>query len=56
MKFDAMISVGCSDGQVTGVHIGMLTALDENGEYTFQTFGPMRRSIPHERSGRYPVL
>ena len=33
MKFDAMISVGCSDGQVTGVHIGMLTALDENGEY-----------------------
>ncbi len=50
MKFDAMISVGCSDGQVTGVHIGMLTALDENGEYTFQTLGPYApNQIPHER-------
>jgi len=49
MRFDAMISVGCSDGQVTGIHVGMLTSLDDKGEYTLQNHGPYRPSqIPHE--------
>ena len=50
MKFDAMVSVGCADGRITGVHVGMLTSLDEKGEYTFQTLGPFAPDrIPHER-------
>ena len=40
MRFDAMGAVGVREGHPTGLHVGMLTSLDEEGAYTYREYGP----------------
>ncbi|MGI5877829.1 MAG: GTPase HflX [Christensenellales bacterium] len=49
MRFDAMASLGVRDGRVTGMEVGFLSELLDDGNYRVERMGPFaRREIPHE--------
>ena len=48
MRFDAMAAIGVRDGLATSVQAGILTNLDEQGEYETTLYGPYQYNrIPH---------
>lgn len=50
MRFDAMAAIGVKDGLATSVQAGILTALNEDGDYETTLFGPYQyNSIPHTK-------
>ncbi len=48
MRFDSMAAIGVKGGLATSMQAGILTNLDEHGEYEITLYGPYQyNSIPH---------